>query len=71
MLEFFYIKTWKPRVIVWDIKSCWSSSLGKTIISIAVEVFIWIWNTFSLSIKKGKSLIEIWTVFKFFDIKSL
>merc|ERR1740117_2821573 len=34
--------------------------LGKLIVTGAVVVNLWVWNTSSLTISKGESLIEIW-----------
>merc|ERR1712238_606525 len=38
--------------------------LGKLIVTGAVVVNLWVWNTSSLTISKGESLIEIWAMRK-------
>lgn len=42
----------------------------KSVIGVAVVMWLWVWDGSSLSVNKGHSLIEIWAVFKSGDVRS-
>ncbi len=77
MLKSLDVESLETSVFVWNIESSYTSGsgssflLGKTIISIAVESFCWISNSFGDTVQKSKSFVEVWAMLQRMDVKSL
>jgi hypothetical protein len=54
------VDTWSPVWILFGF-------LGKLIVSLAVKVDFWVWNSLGLTISQSESLIKIWAVRKRID----
>lgn len=56
------VDIWSPIGILFLWKCLWFLCLLKSIVWIAIETNLWVWNSFGSSVRESESLIEIWTV---------
>ena len=55
-------KSFGSCVLVWNVKWSFCFGLCKSIVGSAVESRLWVWDSSSLSIGEGESIVEIWAM---------